>query len=240
LEAAPLRNVGHVLVLMDELGGSTETDAGGAIAAAALEAIAGQRVVRVVATTHHDTVKRAALLSPLLESAAMGRNGDFTPNFALSYGSVGDSFALETAQRLGLAPAILARARQLLASDGGDGGGGGVGGGEGGHAAPFPSAVPSAVPSADAGRRAAGRRMMADLAEAVEEARRRRDRFEAMAALVEAERAEAAEINRKLEETLEEAAEVDSDVSKHYERSTYSLKTLLATALHTRHVSTRV
>lgn len=90
---------GSILVLLDELGGGTETDAGGALAAATVEAIVGSAVfgasdsveeeesssgggaigrrrsrtrARLVATTHHDLLKRTALLSPYLEVAAMG------------------------------------------------------------------------------------------------------------------------------------------------------------------------
>ena len=99
------------LVLLDEAGGGTDPNEGGALATAIIDHFR-QRGAMVVATTHFDALKTYASTTEAVTSAGFGFNPDtFAPTYRLHYGSPGSSLALEIASRLGLPGSIIAQAR---------------------------------------------------------------------------------------------------------------------------------
>jgi DNA mismatch repair protein MutS2 len=99
------------LVLLDEAGGGTDPNEGGALATAIIDHFR-LRGAMVVATTHFDALKTYASTTEGVTSAGFGFNPDtFAPTYRLHYGSPGSSLALEIATRLGLPPGIIEKAR---------------------------------------------------------------------------------------------------------------------------------
>jgi DNA mismatch repair protein MutS2 len=99
------------LVLLDEAGGGTDPNEGGALATAIIDHFR-RRGATVVATTHFDALKTYASTTEGVTSAGFGFNPDtFAPTYRLHYGSPGSSLALEIATRLGLPSEIIAQAR---------------------------------------------------------------------------------------------------------------------------------
>jgi len=99
------------LVLLDEAGGGTDPNEGGALATAIIDHFR-QRGAIVVATTHFDALKTYAATTEGVTSAGFGFNPEtFAPTYRLHYGSPGSSLALEIATRLGLPAGIIAAAR---------------------------------------------------------------------------------------------------------------------------------
>ncbi len=99
------------LVLLDEAGGGTDPNEGGALAAGILDHFRA-RGAMVVATTHFDALKTYAATTDGVTSAGFGFNPEtFAPTYTLHYGAPGSSLAFEIASRLGLAPSIIEHAR---------------------------------------------------------------------------------------------------------------------------------
>ena len=99
------------LVLLDEAGGGTDPNEGGALATAIIDHFRA-RGAMVVATTHFDVLKTYASTTEGVTSAGFGFNPQtFAPTYRLHYGSPGSSLALEIGTRLGLPPSIIAQAR---------------------------------------------------------------------------------------------------------------------------------
>jgi DNA mismatch repair protein MutS2 len=99
------------LVLLDEAGGGTDPNEGGALATAIIEHFRSRGAI-VVATTHFDALKTYAATTAGVTSAGFGFNPEtFAPTYALHYGSPGSSLALEIATRLGLPASIIQHAR---------------------------------------------------------------------------------------------------------------------------------
>jgi DNA mismatch repair protein MutS2 len=104
------------LVLFDELGSGTDPAEGGALATAVVDHFR-TRGALVVCTSHSEAVKTYATTTAGVTVAAFGFDAaSFAPSYRLVYGSPGRSLALEIAGRLGLAPAILTRARQSMSA----------------------------------------------------------------------------------------------------------------------------
>lgn len=104
----------HALVLLDEVAAGTDPEEGAALAAAALEGLAGTGAA-VAATTHYERLKELAAQKGRLKNASVGF--DFTrmqPTFRLTLGVPGPSSALIVAQRHGLPAALVERAHELL------------------------------------------------------------------------------------------------------------------------------
>ena len=102
------------IVLLDELGTSTDPDEGAALACAILKRLQEQGAL-VIATTHLAGIKVFAEYTEGLVNAAMAFDPlTLTPLYRLKAGEPGLSHALEVAQRYGLDPAIIASARGLL------------------------------------------------------------------------------------------------------------------------------
>ena len=99
------------LVLLDEAGGGTDPNEGGALALGIIDHFR-KRGAMVVATTHFDALKTYASTTEGVTSAGFGFNPEtFAPTYRLHYGSPGSSLALEIATRLGLPAGIIEQAR---------------------------------------------------------------------------------------------------------------------------------
>jgi len=102
------------LVLLDEVGGGTDPVEGSALAMAILEEL-GRRQVRTVATTHYSQLKNYAVERPGVAVAGMAFDREtFSPTYRLVTGRPGRSYALEMARKIGLAPALVERAKEFL------------------------------------------------------------------------------------------------------------------------------
>jgi DNA mismatch repair protein MutS2 len=100
------------LVLLDEAGGGTDPNEGGALAMAMINHFR-VRGAMVVATTHYDALKSYAVTTEGVTPAGFGFDpATFAPTYRLNYGAPGSSLALEIATRLGLPDSIIASARQ--------------------------------------------------------------------------------------------------------------------------------
>lgn len=102
------------LVLLDELGSSTEPNEGAVLAIAILEHFRARRAMTFV-TTHHTRLKAYATATSEAVNAAMEFDEKtLTPTYRLLVGLPGKSSALETAERLGMEPSIIAKARSMM------------------------------------------------------------------------------------------------------------------------------
>ena len=102
------------MVILDELGASTEPNEGAALAVAILDHFR-LRGAMTLATTHHSRLKAYAAETPEAVNAAMEFNeATLEPTYRLLSGLPGKSSALDIAQRLGLEPGIVEKARSLL------------------------------------------------------------------------------------------------------------------------------
>jgi DNA mismatch repair protein MutS2 len=110
LEAATPRS----LVLVDEMGTGTAPEEGAALAVALLDEFRAKDCF-VLATTHHDRLKTYASTTPGVVNAAVEFDDvNLRPTYRLMVGVPGGSSGISIAQRLGIASAIIERARSLL------------------------------------------------------------------------------------------------------------------------------
>jgi DNA mismatch repair protein MutS2 len=192
------------LVLLDELGAGTDPTEGSALAQALLDHLIRAGAL-VIATTHYAELKTYAHNTPEARNASVEFDvASLAPTYRLSIGLPGTSQAFSIAERLGLAPELVADARSRLSSA------------EREFEATLASIrdAGSRISEAEARASEAERRARAALDEAEEE--RRRARGERQAILAEAHRqadlsiraidAEVAELRGALaRETLTEA-----------------------------------
>ena len=102
------------LVLLDELGSSTDPEEGSALAKAIVGDLS-QRGVPTVVTTHHRTVAAFAETVPNITNASFQLDPDtLKPTYELVMGVPGRSYAMAVAERLGLPGEIMAESRALL------------------------------------------------------------------------------------------------------------------------------
>lgn len=102
------------LVLLDEIGASTDPKEGAALAVAILEYFRVRGAMTFV-TTHQSRLKSYAAETPAAENAAMEFDeSTLEPTYRLLVGLPGKSSGLDTAARLGLEPSIVAAARSLI------------------------------------------------------------------------------------------------------------------------------
>jgi len=102
------------LVLLDEIGASTEPNEGAALAVAILEHFR-QRGATTFVTTHHSRLKAYAAETPQAMNAAMEFDeATLRPTYRLISGLPGKSSGIDTAERLGLEASIVHQARDLM------------------------------------------------------------------------------------------------------------------------------
>jgi DNA mismatch repair protein MutS2 len=104
------------LVLLDELGSSTDPEEGAALAVAIASHFLSAGAWTLI-STHHTSLKvYAANTDGVLNAAAGVDEVTLAPNYQLRLGVPGASAGIQTAERLGLNAAIIAAARQRLGS----------------------------------------------------------------------------------------------------------------------------
>lgn len=102
------------MVLIDEAGTGTDPDQGGALAQAVLERLT-EAGARTLVTTHLGSLKAFAHEHPGVENGSMAFDQEtLRPTYRFQAGVPGSSYAFEIADRIGLDPNVLARARDLL------------------------------------------------------------------------------------------------------------------------------
>ncbi|MHB8927405.1 MAG: endonuclease MutS2 [Bacillota bacterium] len=113
--AGVLREAGRsTLVLLDEVGTGTDPAEGAALAMAILEQLHEAGAV-TLATTHYGDVKRLADLNSGFINGRMDFDREtLGPLYRLVMGEAGSSNAFWIAERLGIGPGVLARAREHL------------------------------------------------------------------------------------------------------------------------------
>ncbi|MCX8116731.1 MAG: endonuclease MutS2 [Desulfobacterota bacterium] len=185
----------HSLVLLDELGGGTNSSEGAALAMGFLD-LFREKGASVVVTTHFDGLKAYGFLHPDVENVSV-RFDEKTmePLYLLSYGTTGTSHALMVAERLGISEKVLRRARQHL-----------VGGGE---------ELTQALKGLEEARREAELQRHA-WAKAKEEAERERKRFRELLQKIQEGR-EA--ILRRAEERVRKSVQMAEEELKNWLRS---------------------
>lgn len=107
----------RTLMLIDEFGGGTEPQIGGAIAQALLRAFNGNGMWGVVTTHYHNLKQFAEETSGLVNGSMLYDRHRMLPTFRLAIGQPGSSFALEIARKTGLPEDLLEEARGLVGSD---------------------------------------------------------------------------------------------------------------------------
>ena len=117
LKEAQARAGPRSLVLVDEIGNGTEPGAGAALAQAFIESLLGAGA-RVVVTTHFTQLKVFAASRDRAANASMLFDPHtHEPTYVFAMGVPGQSLAFALARTIGLDPATIARAEQLLGSE---------------------------------------------------------------------------------------------------------------------------
>ncbi|MGM0460380.1 MAG: endonuclease MutS2, partial [Bacteroidota bacterium] len=104
----------HALILIDEAGTGTDPDEGGALFQSFIEELLGVGA-RVIATTHHGSLKVFAHEHPKIVNGAMEFNQEtLSPTYRFRKGIPGSSYAFEIAERMNLHAQVMNRAKELL------------------------------------------------------------------------------------------------------------------------------
>jgi DNA mismatch repair protein MutS2 len=104
----------RVLVLLDELAGATDPEAGAMLACAIVKTLIARRAA-VAVTTHYEALKALAAEREEMHNAAVGFDFDeMAPTFRVTMGVPGSSNALDVARRYGIPEDVIDDARQLL------------------------------------------------------------------------------------------------------------------------------
>lgn len=105
------------LLLIDEFGGGTEPNVGGAIAESILKQFI-ERGVQGVITTHYANLKYFAASQPGIENGAMMFDvAKIKPLYRLEMGVAGNSYAFEIARKIGVPQSVLQDAAELIGDD---------------------------------------------------------------------------------------------------------------------------
>lgn len=105
------------LLLIDEFGGGTEPQIGGAIAQAILKRINASGAFGVI-TTHYQNLKNFANETDGIVNGAMLYDRNLMqPLFQLSIGTPGSSFAIEIARKIGIPDDVISYAEEIVGSD---------------------------------------------------------------------------------------------------------------------------
>lgn len=107
----------HSLILIDEFGGGTEPQIGGAIAEAVLKRYNHKGTFGVI-TTHYQNLKHYAdEHEGIVNSAMLYDRHLMQPLFQLQIGNPGSSFAVEIARKIGLPEEVIADASEIVGSE---------------------------------------------------------------------------------------------------------------------------
>ena len=102
------------LVLLDEIGTSTDPEEGSALARAVLDSLA-ERGITTVATTHYRAVAAHAEGHPGMSNASVQLDAQtLLPTYELTLGVPGRSYAMSIAANLGLPGPIMEKAKSLI------------------------------------------------------------------------------------------------------------------------------
>ncbi|KAA6321530.1 Endonuclease MutS2, partial [termite gut metagenome] len=105
------------LILIDEFGGGTEPQIGGAIAESVLKRFNAKRTFGII-TTHYQNLKHFAEDHEGVVNGAMLYDRHLMqPLFQLQIGNPGSSFAVEIARKIGLPEEIIADASEIVGSE---------------------------------------------------------------------------------------------------------------------------
>ncbi len=107
----------HSLVLIDELGTSTDPEEGAALAKAILREL-HRRGIPVIATSHHRDLAAFVQDSPGMTNASVELDPDtLTPTYKLNIGLPERSYALTIATKLGMPQPVIDDARSMLSGE---------------------------------------------------------------------------------------------------------------------------
>ena len=102
------------LILIDEFGGGTEPQIGGAIAQSVLKRFNDKKAFGVI-TTHYQNLKEFAQDTPgIINGAMLYDRQQMQPLFQLRIGNPGSSFAIEIARKIGIPEDVIAEASELV------------------------------------------------------------------------------------------------------------------------------
>ena len=102
------------LILIDEFGGGTEPQIGGAIAQAVLKRFNDKKAFGVI-TTHYQNLKEFAQdTAGIVNGAMLYDRQQMQPLFQLRIGNPGSSFAVEIARKIGIPEDVIAEASELV------------------------------------------------------------------------------------------------------------------------------
>ncbi|MBR4840780.1 MAG: Smr/MutS family protein [Paludibacteraceae bacterium] len=105
------------ILLIDEFGGGTEPQIGGAIAEALLDHFNRKRAFGVI-TTHYTNLKNFATETEgIVNGAMLYDRHQMRPLFQLEIGNPGSSFAIEIARKIGLPEIVIQEASELVGTD---------------------------------------------------------------------------------------------------------------------------
>lgn len=107
----------HSLILIDEFGGGTEPQIGGAIAEAVLKQFDEKGTYGII-TTHYQNLKHFAENHPhVINGAMLYDRQQMRPLFQLAIGNPGSSFAIEIARKIGLPETVIKDASDMVGSE---------------------------------------------------------------------------------------------------------------------------
>jgi DNA mismatch repair protein MutS2 len=105
---------GKTLFFIDELGSGSDPNLGGAFAEVILEEMVRKHSMGIV-TTHYLNLKVMANKTPGIINGAMAFDeNNLLPMYKLIIGKPGSSYTFSIAERIGLEPSLIARARKLV------------------------------------------------------------------------------------------------------------------------------
>lgn len=108
---------GASLILIDEFGGGTEPQIGGAIAEAMLKRFNSKHTYGVI-TTHYQNLKHYAQETDgIVNGAMLYDRQQMQPLFLLSIGNPGSSFAIEIARKTGIPDEVIRDASEIVGKD---------------------------------------------------------------------------------------------------------------------------
>jgi DNA mismatch repair protein MutS2 len=108
---------GRTMFFIDELGSGSDPSLGGAFAEVFLEELLRKHAMGIV-TTHYLNLKVMAGKTPGIINGAMSFDErNLQPQYTLNIGKPGSSYTFSIAERIGLEPRLIKRARQLVDED---------------------------------------------------------------------------------------------------------------------------